>query len=82
MLYRRLNQRAGGQGEAGAGVGNVGAGSGAIAVGAGRGAGFFFWAAGGVPPAGCNSTNTGFGTRRGSSPPSGDVTARTGTVCG
>src|SRR4051812_875416 len=83
-----LRQRAGGQGEAGAGAGD-GAGSGAMAVGAGRGAarGGFFFATGffePAGPAGCNSTKTGFGTRRGASAslPSPAATTRTGTVCG
>src|SRR4051812_34171165 len=98
MIKVARSQRAGagGQGEAGAGAGA----SGAMAVGAGFGAGFgfglaattgFLWAAGGAAPAGCNSTKTGFGTRRGacdsaSAPgtrePSAGVTNRTGTVCG
>ena len=84
-----LSQRGGGQGEAGAGAGD-GACSGAMAVGPGRGAGrgFFFAGAGflatAAGPAGCNSTKTGFGTRRAvsGSLPSAEATTRTGTVCG
>ena len=63
---------------------------GAMAVGAARGAafGFFFIGAGfltaGGGEPGCNSTNTGFGTRRAPSAslPSAGATTRTGTVCG
>ena len=93
----RLSQRAGagGQGEAGAGAGD-GACSGAMAVGAVRGAGLgFFFAGAGLRAAtggdpGCNSTKTGFGTRRGAvtsasllgSRGSVEATTRTGTVCG